>query len=422
METVGFVFLFSAFNRMSGFMSCMPISGSVCSAVAIAISKAFLHSADASIPFSHPADTETSTTAAFCMLTDKHPILVHSLEVSDVLYGYFIPISRREVSVRNFRGNDHLQDSRLQLTRRDKEIESIPVINNLVLRDGQSIRVHDIHEVDEQTLIEEMVGRKIENLYPKVNVPIGDVVMKVEHLSVPHPTIKNRNIVEDISFSVRKGEILGIGGLVGAGRSEILGAIFGQITKGVTKTIEIEGQSVQISGPPDAIDHGIGFVTEERKLNGFVWMLSIRDNMYLPSLKEIPTKYGIMIDAKEENKRTTSMFDRLKIKAPSIHTIVNTLSGGNQQKVVLSKWLLKSPKILFVDEPTKGVDVGAKAEIYSLMGELVKSGISIVMVSSDMPELLAMSDRVLVISSGHITGEFDREHLSEEAVMRAAIK
>ena len=192
--------------------------------------------------------------------------------------------------------------------------------------------------------------------------------------------------------------------------------------RAVTKTIEIEGQSVQISGPPDAIDHGIGFVTEERKLNGFVWMLSIRDNMYLPSLKEIPTKYGIMIDAKEENKRTTSMFDRLKIKAPSIHTIVNTLSGGNQQKVVLSKWLLKSPKILFVDEPTKGVDVGAKAEIYSLMGELVKSGISIVMVSSDMPELLAMSDRVLVISSGHITGEFDREHLSEEAVMRAAIK
>ncbi len=292
----------------------------------------------------------------------------------------------------------------------------------MVLRDGQSIRVHDIQEVDEQTLIEEMVGRKIENLYPKVSVPIGDVVMKVEHLSVPHPTIKNRNIVEDISFSVRKGEILGIGGLVGAGRSEILGAIFGQITKGVTKTVEIEGKSVQISGPPDAIDHGIGFVTEERKLNGFVWMLSIRDNMYLPSLKEIPTKGGIMIDAKEENKRTTSMFDRLKIKAPSIHTIVNTLSGGNQQKVVLSKWLLKSPKILFVDEPTKGVDVGAKAEIYSLMGELVKSGISIVMVSSDMPELLAMSDRVLVISSGHITGEFDREHLSEEAVMRAAIK
>ena len=292
----------------------------------------------------------------------------------------------------------------------------------MVLRDGQSIRVHDIQEVDEQTLIEEMVGRKIENLYPKVSVPIGDVVMKVEHLSVPHPTIKNRNIVEDISFSVRKGEILGIGGLVGAGRSEILGAIFGQITKGVTKTVEIEGKSVQISGPPDAIDHGIGFVTEERKLNGFVWMLSIRDNMYLPSLKEIPTKGGIMIDAKEENKRTTYMFDRLKIKAPSIHTIVNTLSGGNQQKVVLSKWLLKSPKILFVDEPTKGVDVGAKAEIYSLMGELVKSGISIVMVSSDMPELLAMSDRVLVISSGHITGEFDREHLSEEAVMRAAIK
>ena len=292
----------------------------------------------------------------------------------------------------------------------------------MVLRDGQSVATHDIHEVSEETLIEEMVGRKIENLYPKVTVPIGEVVMEVEGLSVPHPTIKDRNIVEDISFSLRKGEILGIGGLVGAGRSEILGAIFGQITKGVKKTVKIEGKPVEIGSPADAIDNGIGFVTEERKLNGFVWMLSIRDNMYLASLKEMPTKGRFMIDAKEENARTSSMFDRLKIKAPSIHTIVNTLSGGNQQKVVLSKWLLKSPKILFVDEPTKGVDVGAKAEIYALMGELVKSGISIVMVSSDMPELLAMSDRVLVISSGHITGEFDREHLSEEAVMRAAIK
>ena len=162
-------------------------------------------------------------------------------------------------------------------------------------------------------------------------------------------------------------------------------------------------------------------MTEERKLNGFVWMLSIRDNMYLASLKDLPVK-GAFVDVKEENRRSQAMFDRLRIKAPSIHTIVNTLSGGNQQKVVLSKWLVKSPRILFVDEPTKGVDVGAKAEIYTLMGELVKSGISIVMVSSDLPELLAISDRVLVVSGGRITGEFNREEMSEEAVMRAAIK
>ncbi len=269
----------------------------------------------------------------------------------------------------------------------------------LVLRDGQTIDCHQIEEVQEETLIEQMVGRKIENLYPKEKVVIGKEVMRVEHLEVPHPTIKGKNIVNDISFSLNKGEILGIGGL----------------------DIYIEGKKVLIKNPADAIKAGIGYVTEERKINGFVWMLSIRDNMYLASLRELPMR-GLFVDEKEENRNSQKMFERLRIKAPSIHTIVNTLSGGNQQKVVLSKWLIKTPKILFVDEPTKGVDVGAKAEIYSLMGELVKSGISIVMVSSDLPELLAISDRVLVIGNGKITGEFSKEEMSEAAVMRAAIK
>ncbi len=291
----------------------------------------------------------------------------------------------------------------------------------MVLRDGQTIACHETSEVAENVLIEEMVGRKIENLYPKVHVAIGEEVMKVEHLSVPHPTIKNKNIVDDISFGVRKGEILGIGGLVGAGRSEALGGIFGQITKGVQKTVYIDGKEVRIRKPSDAISAGIGYVTEERKLNGFVWMLSIRDNMFLASLKDLEGT-GPFIDAKKENARCEEMFGKLKIKAPSIKTKVNTLSGGNQQKVVLSKWLVRAPKILFVDEPTKGVDVGAKAEIYSLMGELVQQGISIVMVSSDLPELLAISDRVIVLGNGRITGEFSRDELSETAIMSAAIK
>ena len=291
----------------------------------------------------------------------------------------------------------------------------------LVLRDGKTIDTHDIHEVNEQILIEQMVGRKIENLYPKKTVPIGEEVLRVEHLSVPHPTIKNRNIVDDVSFELKKGEILGIGGLVGAGRSEILGGIFGQLSEGVEKKIFIKGKEVNIKNPSDAINAGIGFVTEERKLNGFVWMLSIRDNMYLASLDKLPVK-ALLVDENEENRLSKSMFDRLRIKAPSIHTKVNTLSGGNQQKVVLSKWLINAPTILFVDEPTKGVDVGAKAEIYGLMGDLVESGISIIMVSSDLPELLAISDRVLVVSNGKITGEFSRDNVSEEAVMRAVIK
>jgi len=291
----------------------------------------------------------------------------------------------------------------------------------LVLRDGHVVGCHDINEIDEQTLIEEMVGRKVENLYPKVQVDIGDEIFRVEDLVVPHPTIKGKNIVDHISFSLRRGEILGIGGLVGAGRSEILGGIFGELTDGVKKRVFIEGKEYNINSPVDAIKAGIGYVTEERKLNGLVLMLSVRDNTYLASLDELPTK-GPFIDNKEENKRTLEIFNRLSIKAPSIHTIVNNLSGGNQQKVVLSKWLIKNLKILFIDEPTKGVDVGARAEIYTLLGELVRNGISIVMVSSDLPELISLSDRVIVISNGHITGEFCKPDITEEAVMRAAIK
>ena len=245
--------------------------------------------------------------------------------------------------------------------------------------------------------------------------------MKVEHLTIPHPVIKNRNIVEDISFHLKKGEILGIGGLVGAGRSEILGAIFGQIDKNVKKNVWIEGKEVTIHSPQDAISAGIGFVTEERKRNGYVWMLSIKDNMFLASLKELPTRFKIFVDARRERAKAVEVFERLRVKAPSVDTKVNNLSGGNQQKVVLAKWLVKNPKILFVDEPTKGVDVGAKAEIYKLLGELAENGISIVMVSSDMPELVSVSDRVLVIGSGKITGEFKKEEISEEAIMAAAI-
>ncbi|MFT3982398.1 MAG: sugar ABC transporter ATP-binding protein [Lachnospiraceae bacterium] len=292
----------------------------------------------------------------------------------------------------------------------------------LVMRDGQTISCRNIKEITEKTLIEEMVGRKVENLYPKINAEIGKEILRVEGLCVPHPTIKGKKIINDVSFHVKQGEILGIGGLVGAGRSEILGGVFGQITSGVTKKIFIEGSEVKLDSPADAINAGIGYVTEERKLNGFVWMLSIRDNMFLANLDGLPMKNGPFIDKNKENEWGQKVFDRLRIKAPSIHTMINKLSGGNQQKVVLAKWLIKSPKILFIDEPTKGVDVGARAEIYSFLGDLVKNGISIVMVSSDMPELMSISDRILVVSNGRITGEFNKESMTEEKIMRAAIK
>lgn len=289
----------------------------------------------------------------------------------------------------------------------------------VTMRDGEVIGTHLIDEVDKNTLISEMVGRQVENLYPKAQVEIGQEILRVEDLSVPHPTIQGRNIVENISFSLRKGEILGIGGLVGAGRSEILGAIFAQITKGVHKRILIDGKEVSIRRPVDAIRAGIGYVTEERKRSGFVWVLTIRENLTLPSLPKLPRRF--IIDRKVERERAEQMFKRLRVKAPSIETIIVNLSGGNQQKVVLGKWLLAGPEILLFDEPTKGIDVAAKAEIYKLMSELAASGISIIMVSSDMPELVSMSDRVLVINNAHITGEFTGDEITQDNVMRAAI-
>lgn len=288
-----------------------------------------------------------------------------------------------------------------------------------VIRDGHTISTRGIKEIEESILIEEMVGRKVDNLYPKEKVEIGEEVFRVEHLSVAHPNIQNRNIVTDIGFSLRKGEILGIGGLVGAGRSESLGAIFGQYSKGVSKQVFINGKKVEIKRPLDAIRNGIGFVTEERKTNGLIHMLSIKENLSVASLRRF-SKNLIMRKAPEDAD-CKEQYDSLKIKAPSLNTKVFTLSGGNQQKVILGKWLMNRPQILFVDEPTKGIDVGTKADFYKIMNALVRKGVSIVMVSSDMPELLAMSDRVLVIADGKITAELEGSHINETEVMKAAI-
>jgi ABC-type sugar transport system ATPase subunit len=290
----------------------------------------------------------------------------------------------------------------------------------LVLRDGQTISCYDVDKVVQSVLIEEMVGRKVENLYPKVShVDASEEVFRVEHLSVPHPNIRGRYIVEDLSFNLKKGEILGIGGLVGAGRSESLGAIFGQYTHNVTKDVYIHGKKVEINTPADAIANGIGFITEERKRNGIIWMLSIRDNISVASLDKL--SHNGFMDAKLEEAEVGKLSEELRIKAPSLDTKLIQLSGGNQQKVILAKWLLNNPAILFMDEPTKGIDVGTKADFYRLMSELTEQGVSIVMVSSDMPELVSMSDRCLVISNGHITAELVGDDINEVNVMKAAI-
>lgn len=288
-----------------------------------------------------------------------------------------------------------------------------------IIRDGNVITTGGIKSFTQDTLVEGMIGRKVENLYVKGKHTAGEPVLEVNRLSVPHPTIDHRNIVDHISFQLHKGEILGFGGLVGAGRSETLGAVFGQLTKGVVKEIKVNGKPVEINSPQDAIEAGIGFVTEERKLTGFIETMSIKDNLSLIALKDLPGRF--FIDRKVEKEKTKVIFDRMKVKAPSLDSMVINLSGGNQQKVVLGKWLAKNPRILFIDEPTKGIDVGAKAEFYKIMDELVSAGVSIIMVSSDMPELVSISDRVLVLSNGKITGEFTKEEVTQTNIMKAAI-
>ena len=290
----------------------------------------------------------------------------------------------------------------------------------VVMRDGQFVSSKLITETDNNTLVEEMVGRKMSSMYPEGRFQASDeVILEVKHLYVPSPTIVDKYIVEDIGFQLHKGEILGLGGLVGAGRSETLGAVFGQITQGVKKEVYIDGKPVNITCPKDGINNGIGFVTEERKKSGFVWLMSILQNLTLVNLRKLPGKY--LIDTKAERESAQGVFDRLRVKAPSMDTLIVNLSGGNQQKVVLGKWLLENPRILFVDEPTKGIDVGTKAEIYNIMRELTQQGISIIMASSDMPELVNVSDRVLVLSSGKIQGELKGEEITQSNVMKLAI-
>lgn len=289
-----------------------------------------------------------------------------------------------------------------------------------VIRDGCVISKNDIGNISYDDLVRDMVGREMSNMYPPSNYTKNDdIVLKVEHLSVPHPSIMDKNIVDDISFELHRGEILGFGGLVGAGRSEALGAVFGQYTKGITKEVEVFGKKVTIKNPRDAIKLGIGFVTEERKKNGFVWLFSIMQNLTLVHLPKLSK--NIFIDRKYEREKAQEIFESMNVKAPNMETLIVNLSGGNQQKVVVGKWLLENPDILFVDEPTKGIDVGAKAEIYQIMRKLTAQGKSIIMASSDMPELVNVSDRVLVFGGGKIQGELVGEEITQEAVMHLAI-
>lgn len=287
-----------------------------------------------------------------------------------------------------------------------------------VLRDGEVTGTFERKDYKEMDVISAMVGRKIENLYPTRESPIGtDIVMEVQNLTVPHPTIANRNIVDNVSFNLKRGEILGLAGLVGSGRSEIVNALIGRMKK--SGRVVVEGKPVNINSPADAKKVGIALITEDRKKDGLLPNMEIRPNVTLHSL-ELFTSIGFLRSSSKEKAIAAESTKKFNIKTPSIEQMVTNLSGGNQQKVILAKVLMANPEILLMDEPTKGVDIGAKNEIYKIMQDLVRQGISIIMISSELPELLAMCDRFVVLAEGKVADEFSKAEASEHRVMLAA--
>ncbi|MDQ2745836.1 MAG: xylose ABC transporter ATP-binding protein [Acidobacteriota bacterium] len=287
-----------------------------------------------------------------------------------------------------------------------------------VLRDGKTVGTNNAKDLNVERVIALMVGREVGDIFPTTSHEFGETVLEIKNLTVYDLDTPDKKLVKDVSFSVRKGEVLGIAGLMGAGRSELLMGIFAAWNGKVSGDVYVEGEKVEINSPAKAIENGIGFVTEDRKRFGLLLNQTIQDNSTLAGLKHISGAF--LTNRSRENAATKRVMKSLHVKANSPLTVAGTLSGGNQQKVVLGKWLLTNPKILFLDEPTRGIDVGAKQEIYAEINKLAKEGLAIVMVSSELPEVLGLSDRVLVLHEGKLTGEFAKSEATPEKVMVAA--
>jgi D-xylose transport system ATP-binding protein len=286
-----------------------------------------------------------------------------------------------------------------------------------VLRDGRTVGTHNAADMTREKVIAAMVGRDVGDIFPKPDHAFGEVALEIKNLTAYSPD-GSKKLVDDVSFSVRRGEVVGIAGLMGAGRTELLMAIFGALNGKCSREIVIGGKTVEVNSPAEAIRNGVGFVTEDRKRFGLILEQTILDNLTLAGLKQIS---GVFVTNRtREAIAAKGPMQSLRVKANSPLTIAGTLSGGNQQKVVLGKWLLTNPKVLFLDEPTRGIDVGAKQEIYAEINKLAKEGMAIVLVSSELPEVLGLSDRVIVLHEGRLTGEFDRSAASPEKVMAAA--
>lgn len=290
-----------------------------------------------------------------------------------------------------------------------------------VLRDGQSVITLDAKagEVNRNVLIKNMVGRAIENIYPeREKKPIGDVIFEIRNWNAYDPR-KGREILQDININIRRGEVVGITGLMGAGRTELALSLFGNSARyKVSGEMLIKGQGVKLSHPVKAIKAGLAYATEDRKGDGLILIHDVKTNITIANLNRI-LSLGV-INSNAEIKDARELVDSLNIKTPSIEQKVMYLSGGNQQKVSLAKWLYVRPDIMILDEPTRGIDVGAKFEIFTIMNRLVAEGMSIIMISSELPEILSMTDRIYVVSEGRITGELDTKNADQESIMSLA--
>ena len=293
-----------------------------------------------------------------------------------------------------------------------------------VVRDGSTIETLDKHttEIDEARIIKGMVGREITDRFPKrENVAIGDINMEVDDWTVYHPVYTERKVVDNVSLNVCKGEVVGIYGLMGAGRTELAMSIFGRsYGSDIKGTLKIGGKEVHLKNPREAINEGIAYVTEDRKGNGLVLSNPIRVNTSLANLSGVSSR-GV-IDMDKEYQVAVEYKEKLKTKTPSVEQNVGNLSGGNQQKVLLAKWMFTDPDILILDEPTRGIDVGAKYEIYCIINDLVAMGKSVIMISSELPEVIGMSDRIYIMNEGRFMGEMKASEATQENIMACIIQ
>ena len=293
-----------------------------------------------------------------------------------------------------------------------------------VIRDGSTIETMDkeVDDFSENRIIRGMVGRELSNRFPaRENVKIGEICMEVDHWTVHHPMTPAKKVVDDVSFYVRRGEVVGISGLMGAGRTELAMSLFGHsYGTGISGTIKMNGKEVHLKNVRQAIEHKLAYVTEDRKGNGLILTNPIYTNTSLAKMDKV-SRYGV-IDKLKEVQIAEDYRQKLHTKAPSVYQNVGNLSGGNQQKVLLAKWMLTDPDVLILDEPTRGIDVGAKYEIYCIINDLVAAGKSVIIISSELPEVLGMSDRIYVMNEGKMVGEVDGKEATQEIIMSYIMK